>query len=529
MDVAGRKLKVFFLEDNPDDVELELHEIVKAGFDVVYDVARNRKEFFEKITGCSADIILADYSLPDITGTEAITLCHELKVEIPVLLLTGEGNEQIAVDSLRQGAIDYILKRNIAGLPARISRAMEIWADRQARKRAEAEEKRLQRLLFETQKVEAIGRLAGGIAHDFNNILTGLMGYLELCTDEITEDSPLFWKLDAMKMLTERGAELVRQLLIFSQRMPLEFKTLDLNALVVETMQFLNRLVEESVEKKMELGGNPLLIRGDKAQLTQVIMNLVLNARDAMNGKGLLTIKTGTVAKKLGSTSETWENINSCAFLTITDTGSGIDESTIRMIFDPFFTTKDVGKGTGLGLSIVYSVVSAHAGTIDVSSTAGRGTSFTVYLPVAPTGVDDRHNRPDIITPRMNAGMLGGNETALIAEDDSHIRELMVSVLRPYGYNLIVAKDGAEALQYYKDHSQKVDVVISDMKMPVKGGIELFRELKTINPNVKFILMTGYSLDNQDERILQQIDDIIRKPFTPMTVMKSMRKVLDKK
>jgi signal transduction histidine kinase len=266
-----QKLKVFFLEDNPDDVELELHELKKGGFDVSFEVARNKEEFFEKLQDIDADIVLADYVLPDITGIEAIHICQEKKIDVPIIFITGIGNEQIAVDSLREGAIDYILKKNIVGLSARVSRAIEIWAERKAKERADAERQRFQKLLFQAQKMESVGRLASGIAHDFNNILTGILGFSELSLQDTPEDSPFCEKLRTMITLCNRGAALVKQLLIFGRKIPAELKKININSFIEETMGLLKHAVKEGVEIKLNFHDGIPEILADIGQLTQVL------------------------------------------------------------------------------------------------------------------------------------------------------------------------------------------------------------------------------------------------------------------
>jgi len=386
MNEGNKQLKVFFLEDNPDDVDIELYELKRAGFEVEYDVARNRKEFLEKLPDLNADIMLADYALPDITGIEAIGIFRKMDVDVPVILITGEGNELIAVDSLRIGAIDYIIKRNISGLPARVSRALEIWADRKAKQRAEAEGKRLQQILFEGQKMEAIGRLACGIAHDFNNILTGIMGFSEMCLDDVPQDSVIRKKLQTIITLSQGAADLAKQLLIFSKKMSMEFEVIDLNAFVMETMRLLTQMVEETVEIKLELQEDIPKIKCDTGKFTQVLMNLILNARDAMNGSGIIKIKSEKCLLTEGHLPETFGTYcKECVCFSVSDTGAGIDKDDIQKIFEPFFTTKGVGKGTGLGLAIVYSVVNEHGGRIEVFSEKGAGTTFKIYLPLLQT------------------------------------------------------------------------------------------------------------------------------------------------
>ncbi|HYQ47557.1 MAG TPA: response regulator, partial [Thermodesulfovibrionales bacterium] len=263
-----RRLRVFLLEDNPDDVELETYEIRRAYPTAECAIARNRKEFSEKLVSFSPDIILADYALPDLTGIEAISAARDMGVDAPVILLTGEGNETIAVDSLRRGAIDYILKKNIAGLAARLSRALEIWEDRRAKKRAEAEEARLQQLLFENRKMEAIGRLAGGISHDFNNILTGVMGYAEICLADDPQDPDTRRRLESIISLSQRGADLVKQLLVFSKQMAMNLAAVDLNDFIADTMHFMKRIVEETIEIRLDLYNGVLPVMCDPNQFT---------------------------------------------------------------------------------------------------------------------------------------------------------------------------------------------------------------------------------------------------------------------
>ncbi|MDP2157556.1 MAG: response regulator [Nitrospirota bacterium] len=523
-----RKLRVFLLEDNLDDVELEVHEMVKAQLDVEYDVARNKREFTEKVVGFAPDIILADYSLPDITGIEAIKVAKELGVDVPVILITGDGNETIAVDSLRLGAIDYILKKNISGLPARVKRSLEIWTDRKAKERAESEEMRLQQLLFENQKMQAIGRLAGGISHDFNNILTGIMGFSEICLIDIPQDAETRNKLESIISLSQKGADLVKQLLIFSNKMVLEFKIVNMNSFIAETIHFLKRIVEESIDIRLDLHDDLPLVRCDTNQFTQVMMNLILNARDAMHGKGTVTIKTSKcLMREQAAGGAPQEDKRWCICISVTDAGSGIEDHHLPQIFDPFFTTKGVGKGTGLGLSIVYSVVQGHGGIVKVLSRKGEGTTFTIVLPVPEDAASGDEAPFYEKLPVQDSGRISGKETILIAEDEDVLRDMLSNFMRSLGYAVVTARDGQEAFNAYEAEPERYHLIISDMMMPNKNGIELFRDVRAIRPQVKFMLVTGYSLSDVDESILGQMTAILRKPYTPMQLVKVVRDIFD--
>jgi signal transduction histidine kinase len=522
-----KQLRVFFLEDNPDDIELELYELRSSGYQVAYDVARNKKEFIEKLPSLAADIILADYSLPDITGFEAIKIIKQQSIDVPVVLITGEGNEQAAVDSLRLGAVDYIIKRNISGLSARVGRVLEIWADRKAKKRAEDEEMRLQQLLFEKQKLETIGKLSGGIAHDFNNILTGIMGFSEVCLDSTEAGSDLYKRLETIIALSQKGGELVKQLHIFSKKMSMEMKELDFNSFLRDTILFLKRIVEETIEIRFDLHNSPLQVRCDTGQFTQVIMNLILNARDAMHGKGTITIKTEKSLMPDAETSVPGHPQKYYICLSVSDTGEGIETVDIRKIFDPYFTTKELGRGTGLGLSIVFSIIKTHGGDIQVFSDKGRGTTFKVYLPLLPEGEAEDPSPFYEKIPADAKDDIRGTETVLIAEDEEVIRNMLSSFLQAAGYRIIAARDGEEAFRHYRAAAEEIDIVVSDMLMPKKGGIELFQNMMEINPEVKFILATGYSLADQDKRLLRKMSAIRQKPYTVNKVARLIRDILD--
>jgi two-component system cell cycle sensor histidine kinase/response regulator CckA len=523
MTETKQRLKVFFLEDNPDDVELELHELQKGGFDISFEVAKNRKEFFEKLHDINADIVLADYVLPDITGIEAIHICQEKKIDVPIIFITGMGNEKIAVDSLREGAIDYILKKNIVGLSARVSRAMEIWAERKAKERADAEKQRFQKLLFQAQKMESVGRLASGIAHDFNNILTGILGFSELILQDTPEDSPFYEKLQTVITLCNRGAALVKQLLIFGRKIPAELKRTNINSFIEETMGLLKHAVKEGIEIKLNFHDGIPEIFADTGQLTQILINLTLNATDAMDGNGVLEFKTETysIARDAGKSDE-------YVCLSVSDTGRGIPDYDIPKIFDPFFTTKEVGKGTGLGLTIVYSIVNSHGGWIKVDSELDKGTTFKIYLPAIQSGSDNVSARTGIKEDvEQEIMMSAGNETILFVEDEEELRTQCTVALSRLKYNVLSAKNSKEALDIYLTSPKRIDLVISDIIMPERSGMELFKELRFINPGVKLIFVTDYGLSEQVGYISREADAVIKKPYNIQEMTRMIRKVLD--
>jgi len=523
-----KKINVLFVEGNPDDVELELDELRKGGFDVSHQVTGNRDEFLAVLDNLAADIVIADYSLPDLTGIEVIHILRERNIAVPVILITGTGSEQIAVDSLREGAIDYILKKNIVGFAVRVGRALDIWADRQAIVMVEAEKVKLQQQLFQSQKMETVGRLAGGIAHDFNNLLTGIIGYASLSLMAVPEDTQVNKNIQTIIDVSQRASHLVKQLLLFSRNIPLEFKIVDVNSLIRENVGFIRRMVEETVEIKLDLRENLPVVKFDIGQFAQVLINFAVNARDAMNGSGTLEFKTEAVPLSDELLSKNLSpDVKEYVLITVSDTGCGIDEENLGKIFDPFFSTKEVGKGTGLGLSIVYSIVTGHGGWIDVKSTRGKGTSFMVYLPVLAEDALAGTSPAAAVSGEGVRRLISGKETVLIVEDEEILRSFSCEMLKDLGYNILTAADGEEALAVFQENQEEIDLVVSDMVLPKKTGIELFSDLKQIKPAVKFILVTGYTLEEAEENILRDMEAVLMKPYTTEKIAALIRKNLD--
>ncbi len=528
MDETIKKIEVLFIEDNPDDVELELYELRRGGFEVSHHVARNREQFLASLENLNADIVIADYSLPDLTGIEAIHILKEKNIKLPVILITGMGNEQIAVDSLREGAIDYIIKKNIAGFAVRVSRALDIWADRQAIETIEGEKKKLQQQLFQSQKMESVGRLAGGIAHDFNNLLTGIMGYASLSLKSLPESAPVSKNIQTIIDVSKRASHLVKQLLLFSRKIPLEFKLLDINHLIEENVGFIRRMIEETVDIRAELAADLPMLRSDQGQLAQVLMNFAINARDAMQGNGVLTIKTERISADSELVADnSVPGAKEYIIISVSDTGCGIDKEDQAKIFEPFFTTKEVGKGTGLGLSVVYSIITGHGGWVDVQSVKGEGSTFRVFLPILVEGAEGESATDDLQHQETYRQMISGKETILIVEDEEVLRAFSSEMLKDLGYDVLTASDGEEALAVYAENNDSISLVVSDMIMPKKSGLELFSELKKNEPDIKFILVTGYCLEEAEGHVLRNMSAIMMKPYTTEKFAALIRKVLD--
>jgi two-component system cell cycle sensor histidine kinase/response regulator CckA len=390
------------------------------------------------------------------------------------------------------------------------------------RKRAEAEREHLQLQLAQAQKMESIGRLAGGIAHDFNNLLTVINGYSLLLLGKLSAADPLRAGLKEIHKAGERAAGLTLQLLAFSRKQILEPRVLDLNHEVDEMRPMLGCLVGDDVEVRVELSAEAGSVHADPHQLEQVIMNLVVNARDAMPHGGKLLIETaGVELDQRYVQSHPEAHTGRHVLLAVSDTGVGMDDETRRQIFEPFFTTKGVGKGTGLGLSMVQGIVAQSGGHIEVYSEPGRGTTFKIYLPRVEGEAAADAGMQEI------APSLGGTETVLVVEDQAEVREYAVTVLEAYGYRVIPAESAGQALLMFEREPERIDLVLTDVVMPNISGRELANRLEKLQPGIKVLFMSGYT-DNVivHHGVLEEGAQFIQKPFSPEQLAVRVREVL---
>jgi PAS domain S-box-containing protein len=385
------------------------------------------------------------------------------------------------------------------------------------------EHNRLEEQLRQSQKMEAVGRLAGGVAHDFNNLLTVIHGCSELIVSEMPADDPGREMLAEIQKSAERAANLTRQLLAFSRKQVLRPQVVSVTTLLTDLLKLLQRLIGEDIEVAFVQGASLALARVDPGQFEQAIINLAVNARDAMPHGGRLSIETRNSTLDLRHLSE-YQDVEpgSYVMVTVTDTGHGMDETTKSRIFEPFFTTKEPGRGTGLGLAMVYGFVKQSGGHIDVSSEVGRGTTFSLYLPQAQPADGASAPRPRVErVPR-------GSETVLLVEDEETVRELVKRVLQSSGYTVLDARDGEEALEVDAAHAGPIDILVTDLVMPRMGGRQLADELTRRRPKTRVLFMSGYS----DEAMVRHgVSDgsveFLQKPFTTLDFVRKVRDVLD--
>jgi signal transduction histidine kinase/CheY-like chemotaxis protein len=381
----------------------------------------------------------------------------------------------------------------------------------------------LEQQLLQSHKMEAIGRLAGGVAHDFNNLLTTISGFGELALLRLPSTHPVREYVDEIVQAGDRAAALTRQLLAVSRRQPVEPRVLDLNAVVTETERMLRRLIREDVELTTNLDPALGRVEADPSQIQQIVMNLIVNARDAIPGAGRLSIETGNIDL---DESYTRDHISvrpgSYVMLAVTDTGVGMDAETLGHIFEPFYTTKPVGQGTGLGLSTVYGIVKQCGGDIWVYSEVGRGTTFKIYLPRVKSLADLARTR------EVQPSLPTGSETVLVIEDEDRLRSLACLVLQSAGYKILEAPRGDLALQIAEHQQGAIDLVLTDLVMPGMSGQQVAERLQMKYPHIRVLFMSGYT-DDIIVRNGMAVSDVsfLQKPFSPAGLTRKVREVLD--
>jgi DNA-binding response OmpR family regulator len=569
-----------------DDSLTYLQEIASSlrgeGYDVI--LARSGEEAIELLAIQSVDCILLDLMMPGMGGQET---CQRVKAaqmtrDVPLVMLTAMDEREAMLLGLGAGADDYVskssdlevlkarvraqirrkqfedenrrireelLRSEIEATEARAARALadvraamvaeleERVAERTAdlaranqeltqeideRRRAESALARAEEQFRQSQKMEAVGRLAGGVAHDFNNLLAVIVSTAELCRADLPVDSQMHKEMDQIVEAGMRAADLTKQLLAFSRKQVMQTKILDLNAVIRNMDRLLRRLISAEIEIATTPGTDLGSVMADPGQIEQVILNLVVNSRDAMPKGGKITIETGNANFDEDYVREHGGGIvGPQVMLAVSDTGHGMNAETRARIFEPFFTTKELGKGTGLGLSTVYGIVQQSGGNVWVYSEPGRGTTFKVYLP----RVDEP---PDLAALPASAIGVGGNETILVVEDDVMVRGIVRKILTRSGYQVLEAGDPRAALSLCREMTSPIDLLLSDVILPKVSGRELADQLVGVHNEMKVLFMSGYA-DNAivHNGMLDPGISFIAKPFTPTTLARKVREVLD--
>lgn len=515
--------RVLVIEDSESDAKLVLAELRRSGHVIEAQRVQDEQGLRAALLEHSWDVALSDWSMPAFDALLALSLVRELTLDLPFIIVSGTVGEDMAVEAMRAGANDYVLKDRLTRLVPAVAREIRERGLRAAHRAAEKALRRSEEQLRQAMKMEAIGRLAAGVAHDFNNILSVILGYCELLLAQLAESEPIRREIAEIDAAAVRAAELTRQLLLFSRQHVAEPVTLDLNELLATLDKMLYRIVGEDVELTLCTTEEKCEVRADRGSLEQVIVNLVVNARDAMPRGGKLTIET--CHEQLDQEyARTHFGVKPGAYvrLSISDTGVGMSKDTLQHIFEPFFTTKDKNKGTGLGLSTALGVVQQCEGSIWVYSELGVGTTFKIHLPTATGQAPVRSSGSDRPPPR-------GNETILLVEDEQAVRTVAARILRSHGYQVLEAEGAHEATLICDSHPGPIHLLLSDVVMPHQSGPQLARELVEQRPEMRVLYMSGYTDDSVLRHgILHDEVVYLQKPITTANLTRKVREALSR-
>lgn len=513
-----KQLRILHVEDNMKDADLIQSLLADEGYEPDIIRVDSRNDFTHALSHNEFDLVLCDYNLPSFDGKSALQLAKEQRPDLPFIFVSGTIGEERAIDALKRGATDYVIKDRLERLIPAVQRAVREAEEKTARKSLEEQ-------LFHAQRMESIGTLAGGIAHDFNNILGIIMGHASLLERIRTDPIKFSDSTQVILQATRRGALLVRQLLTFARKNDVVVEKVHINDIVSEVIKLLKETFSRTITLTSQQGNNLPTIAGDATQIQQILLNLCVNARDAMPNGGTLTVTTEKIHGSILRDTFIKAMDADYVLIKVTDTGTGMSEETRKRIFEPFYTTKEPGKGTGLGLAVAFGIVEIHNGFITVDSELGKGTTFSIYFPAsrasAPSGSDENANADDSFK---------GTETLLIIEDEEILRELLTLALSAKGYKILSAADAEEGVMVYKQYAEKIDLVISDFGLPKFDGFEVLKRLKAINLDIKFILASGYIESEQRTKFLNEgVREIVQKPYDPQKIMAVVRKTLDDK
>src|SRR5579875_3418458 len=474
-------MRFLIIDDNPYDRELIIRKLRTEFSDVDYVEISQQADFDRIIAQEDIDAVLVDYFLKWTTGLDILKKLRVRFPDLPVVMVTDTGNEEVAAEGMKAGLSDYVLKRHLQRLPHALQESLRKVIHQK-------EHRELEEQIRQAQKMESLGLLVSGITHDFNNLLAGIAGYAQLA---------------------------------FSRRHVIDPHQINLNKVIARLLDLLSKMIPGNIEVEFVPEQNLEEIMGDTVQIEQVLMNLCINACDAMPNGGKILLRTQNIyvdehqAELLIGVQPGW-----FVHLSIADTGTGMDEQIQARAFEPFFTTKESNKGTGLGLSVVHGIVEQHHGFITLESQKGVGTTFKLYFPVI--------NQVAIQAEAEEVnGAQGGMETILLVEDDPDVGALMVEVLQSYGYTVILARDGIEGLELFKQHVASIALVITDLMMPRMKGRELYDHVHRFSPTTGFLFVSGYRADQLDQGLaMEKKVQFLEKPFDLDRLMAAVHRAL---
>jgi two-component system cell cycle sensor histidine kinase/response regulator CckA len=509
-------VRILVVDDDPQAEALIEMALADAHFERVVEVVPTAFEGLARLERNDHDVYLVDYRLPDGDGLELILEAKAKGATKPLILMTGHGSGDVDLAALRAGAADYVEKHLLSThLERSIRYAIRDW-------RAEYALREREDQLRQAQKMEAIGRLAGGVAHDFNNLLTAIIGYTDVVVERETTDAITRRDVGEIRKAADRAAGLTRQLLAFGRKQFLRPVVLDLNDTVNDLLHMLPRVIGENMQTEPRLSPGLSRVTADPSQMEQVLVNLVLNARDAMPLGGTIGIETANVELSAARIEAEGLSIapGSFVMLAVTDNGTGMDADTRAHAFEPFFTTKPKGKGTGLGLATVYGIVDQTGGAITIRTALGHGTTVRIYLPAVAAPAERREPPP---VPVRTVG----NEAVMIVEDNDAVRELAILTLSERGYNVIQASSAEDALELIS-RGARPQLLLTDVVMPGLSGPNLAARLMQHNPRLRVLYMSGYSEDAAARHgVFWGGVPLLQKPFTPSQLAERVRIALD--
>ena len=507
-------LRVLYIgESGPGVVQAEL---ARGGYLPTFHQVSSEAQLLEALVE-RFDIAISDFTVGDFGALAALRIIQEHRIDLPLIVVSSKTDEAGLQAALKAGAADHLTRRNLMRLNAAVEREL-----RAARMRGERA--RLEEQFRQAQKMEAVGRLAGGVAHDFNNLLTVITGYSDMLLASRDLKETHRTALEEIRRSAERGGALTHQLLAFSRRQPLEARMVRINDLVMQLQKLLRRLIGEDIELVTIPTASEDTVEADPGRLEQVIMNLAVNARDAMPHGGQLTIETTVVnldesfsAKRLGV------RAGKHVVIAITDTGIGMDEKTQSHLFEPFFTTKSPVQGTGLGLATAYGIIRQSGGAIAFQSELGKGTTARIYLPVA----ESRKRAPAAEEASLGPPATGA-ETILVIEDETRVRKLIVGVLSARGYRVLEATRGDEALRLCEEHAEGIDLAVVDVVMPGMSGPDFVRRMRPFCQHMRVLYISGYTDEAMVHHGIEESGAaFLQKPFLPDALARKVRQVLD--
>jgi two-component system, cell cycle sensor histidine kinase and response regulator CckA len=522
-------LHLLLVEDSASDAKLVVNELQRSGRSIVYERVESETTMRTALANGRWDAVISEWSMPEYSALAVLGVVKELCGGLPVVIVSRTAGADCAVEAMRAGASDYVLKDKLGRLVPTLERALrEFTAGPIKRRLAKAvcscsgdALHKSEKQLWQAQKMEALGRLAGGVAHDFNNALSVMLNHSALALRGLEPGSPARRHIEQVCQAAESAAGLTRRLLMCSRQRAVAPPVIDLRDTVTSMEPIVRRVLGEQVELLTKVSSERSCVKVDRAQIEQVIMNLAVNARDAMPRGGKLVVEVQNVvldevhASQHGSTKP-----GPYAILKVRDSGIGMDRETQQRIFEPFFTTKPVGNGSGLGLFTVFGTVQQSGGSIWLHSEPGAGTTFKVFLPRVGAEVE-------LAERRSVPATLRGHETILLVEDEESLREVVSQILEDQGYQVFVAAHGAQALERASAHQGRIDLLLSDVVMPQIGGPELAKRLLLQRPDIKLLFMSGFTDDRIAHEGVLHAGVFIQKPFTATQLTGKVRTLLD--